>query len=71
MLGSCFVLQYFVSFLVVQPSRWGRESWLLYVCCVLNVMSLLWILTLPRGAIGLFVVCDVAFIGHTHFLGFL
>ena len=22
----CFVLQYFVSFLVLQSSRWGRES---------------------------------------------
>ena len=36
-----FVLQYFVTFLVVQSFLWGRESWLLYFCCVLNVMSLL------------------------------
>ena len=41
MLGPCFVLQYFVSFLVLQSSRWGRESYLLYFCCVLIVMSLL------------------------------
>ena len=35
---SCFALQYFVSFLVLQSSRWGRESCLLYFCCVLNVL---------------------------------
>ena len=38
-LGPCFVLQYFVSFLVLQSSCWGLENWLLYFCCVLNVMS--------------------------------
>ena len=38
MLGLCFVLEYFVSFLVLQLSRWERESWLLYFCCVLNVV---------------------------------
>ena len=37
----CFVLQYFVSSQVLRSSRLGRESWLLYFCCVLNVMSLL------------------------------
>ena len=41
MLVPCFVLQYFVSFLVLQSSCRGRENWLLYFCCVLNVMSLL------------------------------
>ena len=25
-LGSCFVLQFFVSFLVLQSTDWGRES---------------------------------------------
>ena len=39
--GSCFVLQYFVSFLVLQSSYLGREIWLLDFCCALNVMSLL------------------------------
>ena len=39
--GSCFVLQYFVSFLVLQSSCLGREIWLLDFCCALNVMSLL------------------------------
>ena len=41
MLDLCFVLQYSVSSLVLQSSCWGRESWLLYFCCVLHVMSLL------------------------------
>ena len=26
----CFVVHYFVSILVLQTSRWGRESWLLF-----------------------------------------
>ena len=30
-----FVLQYIVSFLVLQSSGRERESWLLYFCCVL------------------------------------
>ena len=30
-LGPSFVLQYFVSFLVLQSSRRERKSWLLYV----------------------------------------
>ena len=32
--GPCFDLQYFVSFQVLQSSLFGRESWLLYLCCV-------------------------------------
>ena len=40
-LGLCYVVQCFASSLVLHSSRWGRESWLLYLCCVLNVMSLL------------------------------
>ena len=41
MLGPCYVLQYFVSILVLQSFRWGRERWFLYFCCVLDVMLLL------------------------------
>ena len=41
MLGPYFVLQYFVSFLVLQSSLWGRETWLFYFCFVLNAISLL------------------------------
>ena len=40
-LGPAFVLQYFVSFLVLRSSRWGRKSWLLNIYCVLNAMSAL------------------------------
>ena len=40
MLGLCFVLQYFVFVLVLQSSGSGGGDWLLYLCCVLNVMSL-------------------------------
>ena len=41
MLGPCFVIQYVVSFLVLQLSRLGRESWLLYFCCILDAICLL------------------------------
>ena len=44
---SLFCLQYFESFLVLQSSRWGNESWLLYFCCVLYVMPLLSFLSTP------------------------
>ena len=50
-LNPWFVLQYFESFLVLKSSCWRRESWLLYLCCVLNVMF-------PRSAMGWSVVCD-------------
>ena len=36
--GRCFVMQYFVSFLVLQSSLWGRESWLLDFNCLLDVL---------------------------------
>ena len=49
-------MQYLVSFLVLQSSRWGRERWLLKNCFVCdgtaNAMSL------PRGAMGWSAVCD-------------
>ena len=32
MFGPCFVMQYLVSFLVLQSSHWGRESWLDIAC---------------------------------------
>ena len=38
-LGPCFVMQYFVSFLVLQSSRWGKESLLLYFYSLLNKKS--------------------------------
>ena len=36
-----FVMQYLLYFLVLQESRWGRESWLLYFDFVLAVLWLL------------------------------
>ena len=37
---SLFCYAYFMSFLVLQSSRWGRESWLLYFYCLLVVSVL-------------------------------
>ena len=34
MLCPCFAMHYLVSFLVLQSSRWGRKSWLLYFNCI-------------------------------------
>ena len=55
------VLQYFVSFLVLQSSRCGRKSWLLNVCCALIGMSLLSCCYSSSGCHGL--VCSMLF-GH-------
>ena len=33
----CFVVRYFMSILVLQSSRWGRESWLLCLVCLPGV----------------------------------
>ena len=33
----CFVVHYLVSILVLQSSRWGRESWLLCFVCLPGV----------------------------------
>ena len=37
----CFGVRYFVSILVLQSSRWGRESWLLCFVCLPGVSWLL------------------------------
>ena len=47
--GPCYVLQYFVSFLVLLI---GEEGAVAFLCCVLNDMSLLSSMTLPRVAMG-------------------
>ena len=41
MFGHSFVMQYLVSFLVLQSSRWGRECLLLYFNYLLYVIGLL------------------------------
>ena len=53
---SMFVVRYFVSILVLQPSRWRRESWLLCFVCLL--VSRDCCVVLPRDATGLSAVCD-------------
>ena len=59
-IGPCFVLQYFVSFLVLQLSLWEWASWpgCFTNKCVLNAMSLYSVLNLLRGVIGWSVVCE-------------
>ena len=37
----CLGMHYFVSFLVLQSSWWGRESWLLCFNCISDVLFLL------------------------------
>ena len=66
-LGLSFVLQYLVSFLVLQSSGRGRESWLLYFCCsechvaviiLLLFLAVLWVgLLYVRGLIWVCTVC--------------
>ena len=67
-LGLCFVLQYIVSFLVLLSSCLGRESWLLYFCCVLMSSHCFYPLTLPDCALDWSVVCYCRFPGHTYIL---
>ena len=52
----CFGVSYFVSILVLQSTRWGRESWLLALFVVL--VSLDWCVALLHDAIGLSAVWD-------------
>ena len=61
MFVSCFVLQYYVSFLVLQSSWWVRESWLSSWCLV--VVNILW-LFLAALQVGLQCVI-VVFPDHT------
>ena len=58
MLGPCFVMQYFASFLVIQSSHRGRESWLLWLYCLLDVTSLLSVFAASSRRGQLFVVCE-------------
>ena len=67
MLGSSFVLQYFVSFLVLQSSRWRKESWLLNFCCVLNVMSLVSFFDSFFGLKTVVCVCGILLVKLTYY----
>ena len=66
--GPCFLMQYLTSFLVLQLSRWGRESWLLYFNCHFDAMWLfVFCVSLTVLWVGLQCVIG-AFPGHTHLL---
>ena len=47
---------YFVSIIVLQLSRWGRESWLL---CFVFLVSRECLVALPHDAMDLSAVCDL------------
>ena len=51
-----FAVLYVLSSFVIIPL--GKRELVALLLCVLNVMSLLSFLTLPRGTIGWSVVCD-------------
>ena len=62
----CFVVQFFVSILVLQPSWWGRESWLLcFAFFFVFLVSHDRCVALPHDATGLFAVCDCGISDHT------
>ena len=65
MIGLCFVVRYFMSILVLQPSRWGRESWAL---CLVLLVSRDGCVALPRGAMGLYAFVIVLFPDQPHLL---
>ena len=58
MLGPCFVMQYLMSFLLVQSPCCGRESLSFSLYCVLAGMWLLVLGVLPRCEVGWSLVCD-------------
>ena len=64
----CFVVGYFVSILVLQSSRWGRESWLLCFVCLPGACGCC--VALPHNATGLSAVCDCGIsLSYSLFLG--
>ena len=66
MVGPYFVVQYIVSFPVLQSSRWGRERWLLYFnCFLMSCVSILWLLLTVLGVRLQCVI--VVFPGLIHF----
>ena len=52
MLGPCFVIQYFVSFLFCNPLVWEERA-VCFCHMAVNVFS-----CFPYDAVGWFVVCD-------------
>ena len=64
MFGSCFVMQYYVSFLILQSSCRGRESLLLYLYCL--IVGVIWPFLIVLWVDLQCVV--VVFSDHTHLL---
>ena len=62
----CFVVRYFVSILVLQSSRWGRESWLL--CFFVFLVSRDCCVVLARDATSFLQFVIVVFPDYTHLL---
>ena len=60
-----FVMKCFASFLVLQSSRWARQSWLLDLSAGCHVAAIVICLFLTVPWVGLWCV---AFPGHTHLL---
>ena len=55
---ALFFVHYLVSFLLLQSSPWGRETWLLYFNCLLMAFDCWRSLSLPHSAFGWSAVCD-------------
>ena len=56
--GPCFIMQYSVSFLGLQSSRQGRDSWLFTFMVYLLSRGCYWPVSLPLDSLGWSVVCD-------------
>ena len=56
-----FVMHYFVSFIVLQSSWRGRESWLLCYFVLQMYCYSKCSVALPHGAVGWSAVCDCVF----------
>ena len=56
MIGPCYVIQYVVSFLVLQSSHWGKELIALFYY-LLGRCGCYCSLSLPQGDLGL--QCDI------------
>ena len=57
---QCSVVHCFVSFLVLQSSWWGGDSWLLNLFVILVSLRLLKCsVALPHGAMGWSAVCGI------------
>ena len=66
MFGPCFVMQCFMSILVLKSSYRGIDSWLFYCNCIFAVRWMLGFCVSSSGCLGLVCVCGIS--GVTHLL---